>query len=119
MRNISVPLLIIGGLPLGACQYAGLAPGLAEVIHGASGERRHADEDFGRAAAEACRGRAARHGRVDIGTVEAEGVGIMRVTGTIEDPYKVQDRRFVCLYRSDGRIADFDAAPQVTAPRGR
>ncbi len=107
MRKTWLPVVLAGSLAVGGCQYVGLAPVLAEVVNQAAGERRYADEDFGRAAAEACRGRAARHGRVSITGVEQHSSGTMRVRGTIEDPYQVRDRGFVCLFRSDGRIAEF------------
>ena len=108
MRKILMPLLVAGALPLGGCQYAGLAPALAQVIHEASGGPHYAGDEFVRAAAEGCRGRAARHGRVEVGRVEPQGSNMMRVTGMIEDPYGLRNRNFACLYRSDGRIADFE-----------
>ncbi len=113
MRQTWLPLLLAGSLALGGCQYAGLAPVVADLVNQAAGERRYADEDFGRAAAEACRGRAARHGRVAITRVEQDSSRTMRVRGTIEDPYQVQDRGFVCVFRSDGRIAEFRRDPRT------
>ncbi len=112
MRKTWLPVVLVGSLALGSCQYAGLAPVLAEVVNEAAGKRGYADEDFGRAAAEACRGRAARHGRVSITSVEQQSSSTMRVRGTIEDPYRVRDRGFVCLFRSDGRIAAFRRDPR-------
>ncbi len=112
MRQTWLPLLLAGSLALGGCQYAGLAPVVADLVNQAAGERRYADEDFGRAAAEACRGRAARYGRVTIASVDQQSSSTMQVRGTIEDPYQVQDRGFLCLFRSDGRIAEFRRDPR-------
>ena len=107
MRKGLLALLVGGVLPLGGCAYVGFAPLLAEAVNEASQRERYPPEAFGPAAAEACRGRAARHGRVEITSVEPHGADSMRVYGTIEDPYGRAPRRFSCVFRSDGNMPYF------------
>ncbi|HWH18077.1 MAG TPA: hypothetical protein VNT77_07050 [Allosphingosinicella sp.] len=105
MRKSWLPLVFAGALSTGGCAYVGLAPVLADVINGA-GRQGYADPDFGRAAAEACRGHAARYGRVTITNVETQSGNAMRVYGTVDQASRT--RSFGCTFRSDGRITDFD-----------
>jgi hypothetical protein len=107
MRKFLLPLLVTAALPLGGCAYVGLAPLVAEAVGEASRGGLYAGEGFADAAAEGCRGRAARHGRVAITRVEPHSANIMRVYGTIEDPYGGPARSFTCLFRSDGNIPSF------------
>ncbi|CAA9518470.1 MAG: hypothetical protein AVDCRST_MAG23-50 [uncultured Sphingosinicella sp.] len=107
MRKSLLPLVFGGALALGGCVYAGLAPAVVEAVRETGGQGRYAGEYLAPAAEEACRGRAARHGRVEITRVEPHNPGTMRVYGTIEDPYRVRDRSFSCLFRSDGNIGYF------------
>ena len=105
MRKRLLPLLL--ALPLGGCAYVGLAPLVAEAVNETSRGNLYAGDRFAEAAAEACRGRAARHGRVEVTQVEPHSESVMRVYGTIEDPYGRQPRSFSCLFRSDGNISSF------------
>ncbi len=107
MRKTMLALVLAGAWPLGGCDVVGLAPMVAEAVHQASGQRRYTAEEFGPAAAEACRGRAARHGRVAIANVEPHNATSMRVHGTIEDPYRPEGRSFACIFGSDGYIRSF------------
>lgn len=107
MRKALLPLALAGALPLGGCVYAGLAPALVEAVNETAGQRRYTAEEFGPAAAEACRGRAARHGRVEISRVEPNDGSSMRVYGTIEDAYGGPARTFSCVFDRGGNIASF------------
>ena len=107
MRTSLLPLVFGNALALGGCVYAGLAPALVEAVRETGGQDRYAGEYLAPAAAEACRGRAARHGRVEVTRVEPHERNVMRVYGTIEDPYGVRNRSFSCLFRSDGNIRSF------------
>ena len=106
MRN---PLPLFLALPLlaGGCAYVPLAPVVAEAINETARGRGYTGAEFGPAAAEACRGRAARHGRVEITTVEPQGTDAMRVYGTIDRFAGSPGRTFSCLFRSDGNIRHF------------
>ena len=107
MRNRLLPLALAGAMSLGGCAYAGFAPLVAQAVEQAARPSRYTAEDFGPAAAEACRGRAARHGRVEITKVEPNDSNSMRVYGTIEDPYGGKGRSFACVLRSDGNMPYF------------
>lgn len=107
MRQSLPPLLFGTALALSGCVYAGLAPALVEAVRETGDRDRYAGEYLAPAAAEACRGRAARHGRVEVTRVEPHDRSTMRVYGTIEDPYGGRGRGFSCLFRSDGNIRYF------------
>lgn len=104
MRMPKLLLVALSVLALPGCAYAGLAPIVAEAVSEAAGQPRYTGEQFAPAAAEACRGRAARHGRVEIGTVEPHGRNMMRVYGTADG------RSFACVVRNDGNIPYFRIA---------
>ena len=63
MRKSLLPLLLGSALALSGCVYAGLAPAVVEAVRETGGQGRYAGEYLAPAAEEACRGRAARHGR--------------------------------------------------------
>jgi hypothetical protein len=107
MRKPLLPLIFAGALALSGCVYAGLAPAVVEAVRETGGQGRYAGEYLAPAAAEACRGRAARHGRVEVTRVEPHEAGTMRVYGTVEDPHGARNRSFSCLFRSDGNIRYF------------
>lgn len=107
MRKPLLPVALAGAVSLGGCAYAGLAPALVEAVTETAGQRRYTAEEFGPAAAEACRGRAARHGRVEISRVEPNDSSSMRVYGTIEDPYGGPPRTFSCVFDRGGNIPSF------------
>jgi hypothetical protein len=73
--------------------------------------QRYSEADFAPAAEEACRGRAARHGRVEITTVEPHDANSVRVYGTIDRlPGSLpasQGRSFACVFRRDGNMTHF------------
>jgi hypothetical protein len=85
MRKLLLPLVFGSALMLAGCVYAGLAPAMVEAVRETGGQGRYAGEYLAPAAEEACRARAARHGRVEITRVEPHNRNTMRVYGTIED----------------------------------
>jgi hypothetical protein len=107
MRTSLLPLLFGSAVGLSGCVYAGLAPAVVEAVRETGGQGRYAGEYLAPAAEEACRGRAARHGRVEITRVGPHNRNTMRVYGTIEDPYGARNRGFSCLFRNDGNIRYF------------
>jgi hypothetical protein len=107
MRVSLLPLMLGSVLGLSGCAFVGLAPAVVEAVQENAGRGRHEGELFAPAAEEACRGRAARHGRIEITRVEPHGRDYMRVYGAIEDPYGGPGRGFVCLFRSNGTIRSF------------
>lgn len=100
-------LLLTLPFALGGC-VVGLAPAIVEVARESAAQReRYADTGFAPVAEEACRGRAARHGRVEITKVEPHGRGDMRVYGTIDRFGGAPGRNFACIFRRDGNMAYF------------
>jgi hypothetical protein len=69
--------------------------------------QRFAEGAFAPAAEEACRARAARHGRVEITKVEPHGESAMRVYGTIDRFGGSPGRSFACVFRKDGHMPHF------------
>lgn len=101
-----LPLLLALALPLSGCAAA-FAPAVVEAARETAGEaRRFTDEGFAPAAEEACRARAARHGRVEITKVEPHGRD-MRIYGTIDRFGGAQGRSFACVFRRDGNMPYF------------
>ena len=100
------PLLLALSLPLSGCA-AVFAPTVVEAVRESSGEaQRFTAEGFAAAAEEACRARAARHGRVEITNVEPHGSD-MRVYGTIDRFGGSVGRSFACVFRRDGNMPHF------------
>ena len=106
MRKPLLPLVFAVALTCSGCQAVGLAPMMAEAVNEAAHQPRHSAEQFPDAAAEACRGRAARHGRVEITRVEPNDRNSMRVYGTI-DAMGGAGRSFSCVFRNDGNMPYF------------
>lgn len=103
-----LPLLLALPLSLGGCAAVGLAPAMVEAARETAAARsRYTGESFGPAAEEACRARAARHGRVEINHVEPHGGGAMRVYGTVDRFAGSQGRSFACIFRRDGNLTYF------------
>jgi hypothetical protein len=69
--------------------------------------QRFKGEGFPSAAQEACRARAARHGRVEITRAEPHGANAMRVYGTIDRFGGSPGRSFACVFRRDGNMPHF------------
>ena len=101
-------LLLALPLSLGGCAAVGFAPAMVEAAREtAAAGSRYTDESFGPAAEEACRARAARHGRVEISRVEQHGGASMRVYGTVDRFGRSQGRSFACIFRRDGNLPYF------------
>lgn len=69
--------------------------------------------NFERAAVSACGAQAQRYGRVSVDNVERRSNSTLRVRGMIEANAGVyggglERRTFVCSFRNDGRVTDFD-----------
>lgn len=106
------PLLLLFAVPLllSGCAV-GLAPAMVEAVRETSLHRqRYTETSFAPAAEEACRARAARHGRVEITKVEPAGLNDMRVYGTIDRFGGAPGRTFACVFRRDGNIPYFKIA---------
>ena len=107
MRRQS-PLLLALPLFLAGCAALPFAPAAVEAVReSAIRGQRFADGDFPAAATEACRARAARHGRVEITTAEPHGADDMRVYGTIDRFGGSPGRSFACVFRRDGNMSHF------------
>ena len=101
-------LLIALPLSLAGCAALPFAPAAVEAVRESAIQgQRFADGDFAAAAEEACRARAARHGRVDVTTVEPHGADDMRVYGTVDRFGGSQGRSFACVFRRDGNMSHF------------
>jgi hypothetical protein len=80
---------------------------MVEAARETAGEsERFTGDGFAAAAEEACRARAARHGRVEIGSVKPHGRD-MRVYGTIDRFGGARGRSFACVFRRDGNMPHF------------
>lgn len=101
-----MPFLLALPLFLGGCAALPLAA-VEAVRENAIQGQRFAAGDFAAAAQEACRGRAARHGRVEITAVEPHGADDMRVYGTIDRFGGSPGRSFACVFRRDGNMPHF------------
>ena len=103
-----LPALLALSLSLGGCGAIPLAPAAIEVAReSALQRRRYTDESFPPAAEEACRARAARHGRIEITKIEPHGADAVRVYGTIDRFAGSQGRSFACVFRRDGNMPYF------------
>ena len=107
MRPQSLLLLALP-LSLAGCAALPFAPAAVEAVRESAVQgKRFAGGDFAAAAEEACRARAARHGRVDITAVEPHGAEDMRVYGTVDRFGGSQGRSFACVFRRDGNMPHF------------
>ena len=106
--RIGLSVLIALSLPLGGCAALPFAPAAIDLARGAAiQQQRYTDASFPPAAEEACRGRAARYGRVEITKVEPHGAKAMRVYGTIDRFGGSPGRSFACVFRRDGNMPHF------------
>lgn len=105
MRKTFLPAALGATLMLGGC--TGLGGVLGPVLGGGyGGYDDRSLSRFERAGAEACAREASRYGRVQVTDVRQTDRDYVEVRGLID----TRDRRndeFRCLFRSDGRIADF------------
>ena len=104
----TLPLLLTLHLVPTGCAALPFAPAAVEAVRESAVQgQRFADGDFAAAAQEACRARAARHGRVEIMTVEPHGAEDMRVYGSVDRFGGSQGRSFACVFRRDGNMPHF------------
>ncbi len=104
--RLSLALLL--ALPLGGCAALPFAPAIVDAARETAAQReRFTPETFPAAAEEACRGRAARHGRVEITRAEPHNGHSMRVYGTIDRFGGSPGRTFACVFRRDGNMPYF------------
>ena len=102
------PLPLLLALPLCLANCVALPLAAVEAVReNAIQGQRFAAGDFAAAAQEACRARAARHGRVEITSVEPHGADNMRVYGTVDRFGGSQGRSFACVFRKDGNMPHF------------
>ncbi len=107
-----LPLLLALALPLAGCAALPFAPAMVDAARETAAQgKRYTPETFPAAAEEACRGRAARHGRVEITRSEPHGASSVRVYGTIDRFGGSPGRTFACIFRMDGNMTYFRASP--------
>jgi hypothetical protein len=80
---------------------------MVDAVRESAGQGGYAEAEFAPAAEEACRARAARHGRVEITQLVPDGASAMRVYGTIDRFGGSEGRTFACVFRRDGNIRYF------------
>lgn len=113
MRKTALPIAIAATMLIAGCTNYG-SGGLLGGVLGGSNDRYGSDygysyrnnNDFERAAVNACGREATRYGRVSINSVEQEGRDTVVVTGRINSRDRNRDQ-FGCTFRSNGRIVDF------------
>ena len=103
MRARALPLLILAGLPLGACAPMLAAKAVGAAVRAADGPERVPTEDPGPAARAACSAEAGKHGTVKIIDTEYRSAAKLTVWGTVEGP--IGRRSFECRY--EGKISGF------------
>ena len=111
MRKTALSAILVGSLALGGCA-AGYGQNplggiLGGILGGNSGYGNQQLSQFERAAANACGQEASRYGRVQITDVRQDSRDTVRVFGRIDTRDRSRDE-FACVFRSDGRIVDFD-----------
>ena len=119
MRIPHLAILLATPLALGACAsplggiggggLGGLGGILEGVLGGGNSGGGYNNQNFERAAVDACGRQASQYGRVSISNVERRDNSMLRVYGRVDDG-QYQSRNFACIYRSDGRITEFDLA---------
>ena len=114
MRKMMLPFAIASAMLATGCSGYGTGSLLGGVFDGTDqgygsdyGYRYRSDNEFERAAVNACGREASRHGRVSINSVDQESRDTVIVTGRIDTRNRDRDQ-FGCTFRSDGRIVDFD-----------
>ena len=116
MRKITIASVLASTLLLGGCAQTGLeglggnpmAGILGSVLGGGLGTQNvnNSNDDFARAAVNACGQQASQYGQVSISDVDQTSRSSVRVDGRIAQN-NYQQRSFTCSFRSDGRITDF------------
>ena len=114
MRKFLMPVLLAGTFTLGGCTATGIAEQvLGSVLggqggYGNSNQGAYGNQNFQRAAIDACGQYASQYGRVSIQNVEQRSRSTLRVYGTIQTNNGFNNRRFACSFNTRGQITDFD-----------
>ena len=110
MRNSPAFLIMAGALALGGCAtspFGGMGGPLEQVLGSVLGAGQNdGNNDFARAAVNACGNHASQYGQVQVRDVRQQSRNTLRVYGIVGTNYGNRD--FECSFRSDGRITDFD-----------
>lgn len=107
MKKFLTPVALAGTMFLGACASYGGGGLLGGILGGNDGYGYNARGDFERAAVEACGREASRYGRVSVERVDQQDRDYVYVYGRIDTRDYNRDE-FTCVFRSDGRIVDFN-----------
>ena len=102
MNKFFVPAALAGTIMLGGCTALG---GLGGLL-GEDGYGYNARGDIERAAVNACGREASRYGRASITNVDQQNRDYVYVYGRIDTRDYSRDE-FTCVFRTDGRIVDF------------
>ena len=106
MRKSFFPAALAGTLMLGGCASLGGGGLLGDILGGGDDYGYNARGDFERAAVQACGREASRFGRVSIERVDQQNRDYVYVYGRTDSRDYDRDE-FTCVFRSDGRIVDF------------
>lgn len=119
MRKLSVSALFASAIMVGGCAYGygdgygyndgygdGYGGGYGGSYGGSYGYSYRNNNDFERAAVNACGQEASRYGRIRITYAEERERGIYTVQGEIDNRDPRRDQ-FTCEFSSSGRIVDF------------
>ena len=112
MRKIFLPALALSTMALGGCAAGYGANPIGGILggilggNGGYGNNQNLD-NFERAAVQACGQEASRYGRAQISDVRRDSRDVVVVYGRIDTRDRSRDE-FICAFRSDGRIVDFN-----------
>lgn len=115
MRKLPMSALFAGAIMVGGCAYGygngygyndGYGGGYGGSYGGSYGYSYRNNNDFERAAVNACGQEASRYGRIRITYAEERERGIYTVQGEIDNRDPRRDQ-FTCEFSSSGRVVDF------------
>jgi len=106
MRKALIPAALAGTILLGGCASLGGDGLLGDILGGGDTYGYDARGDLERAAVEACGQEASRFGRTTVERVDQQNRDYVYVYGRIDTRDYDRDE-FTCVFRSDGRIVDF------------
>ncbi|QZD90014.1 hypothetical protein K3148_00945 [Qipengyuania aurantiaca] len=106
MNKALLPVALAGTVLLGGCATYGNGGLLGDILGGGDTYGYNGGNDLERRAAEACGREASRFGRAEVTRVDQQDRDYLYVYGRIDTRDYNRDE-FTCVYRSDGRIVDF------------
>ncbi len=111
MRKLTMSALFAGAIMLGGCAYGygdgyGYNDGYGDGYGGGYGYSYRDNNDFERAAVNACGREASQYGRIQITYAEERDRGVYTVQGNINVRDRSRDQ-FTCRFDASGRIIDF------------